>query len=134
MSKKAGLEELKYEVTSKDGEWKVTPTLTSGVTLDKKALKAYVKRTAVVESAGVKFQADIESIGIMSSVMTLGLFKMMQAIEAGAPLTDAITGTLDTDLNWMDAKNNWQSIKLRDLGVAIEDSVTGLAQTIAKYS
>jgi len=127
-SRDLGLAKLKYDFKIGGGTASFTPVLEPRAIKKHKAMKNYHKKVAVIELNGVPYDADVDSIAFMSSVLSIANFKMLEAMAAGASVEDAFAGVTAQTIPWKDANNKWQQIAIGDIPTGLEAAMHKVAE------
>ena len=126
------LAKLRYEFKMGDGEASFTPILEPHAVKHKKAMSKYKKKTVIVTVEGVEFDADVESVNLMSSVLTLANSKIIAAVAGGASMADATAAVYAETIPWKDANDIWREIPIGLIPEGLEISLKAIAAVISE--
>ena len=126
--KDLGLAKLRYDFKMGGGKASFTPVLEPNALKKQKAMKNYYKKVAVVELNGVPYDADVDSIAFMSSVLSIANFRMLEAMANGASTEDAYNGVTSQTIPWKDANGKWSEIAIRDIPGGLEAAMRKVAE------
>lgn len=115
---------LRYEMrVNSDGKFITTRRLSHEDVLDKKALKEHKKNVAIITIRDMEFQADLESLVYMNSIVNLANFNYNKAVAEGVTPSEAFSLAYTEDLPWVDNSNTPRVITVADLVVGVNDSM-----------
>jgi len=126
--KDLGLAKLRYDFKMGGGKASFTPMLEPNALKKQKAMKNYYKKVATIELDGVPYDADVDSIAFMSSVLSIANFRMLEAMADGASAEDAFTALTSQTVPWKDANGNWAEISLGSIPTGLEAAMRKVAE------
>ena len=94
---------------------------------ENKVIKNQQLDTLIVEANTVPFDANIQSIGYMSSVLALANFKYNQAVISDVAAVDAYNAVYKTVINWKNANDTISNVQLETVAEALEKAMLEIA-------
>jgi hypothetical protein len=127
-NKDLNLAKLKYDFKIDSSGCSTTPVLEPSPARSIKAMKHYHKRSATIKLGEYVFNADVDSINYMSSILANAnntVIKM--AITDDFTLESAYATVFTQTVPWKDAENIWREVPLSDISAGLELAMRNLA-------